>query len=264
MKKRRMLSERSIDDVQDIKCAAGSSHTLQTCKIDNFDFFLKWTDSSYTDGSIDPNLQILVEYIAYVVYAQYAGVKIPENFEVIVNRRTGKVGLATQKVSGEIARRAVDDFQLGKMVSKGVFVDILLANWDVIGMGKDNIMVSGEDAYRIDPGGALTFRAQGARKGKNFSDRAGELKTMLSPSSGAGQIFASSDLKVAASTFLSVGWNEIESAIMEKNKKIEEELYDSGMKETAANWNVELHEIVTKLKSRYEDVKNHAIWVLKN
>jgi 8-oxo-dGTP pyrophosphatase MutT (NUDIX family) len=43
--------------------------------------------------------------------------------------------------------------------------DALLGNWDVIGMSGDNVLVDPQgNAYRVDNGGALRFRAQGAPK----------------------------------------------------------------------------------------------------
>jgi hypothetical protein len=48
---------------------------------------------------------------------------------------------------------------------QGFAVDALLGNWDVIGLGEDNVLI-GKDGtvYRIDNGGALRFRAQGQPK----------------------------------------------------------------------------------------------------
>ncbi len=47
----------------------------------------------------------------------------------------------------------------------GLDVDAMLGNWDVIGMSGDNILVDkGGEPWRIDNGGSLGFRAQGARK----------------------------------------------------------------------------------------------------
>ena len=44
--------------------------------------------------------------------------------------------------------------------------DAFLANWDVAGQGLDNVMIDAAgDVWRIDTGGALRYRAQGALKG---------------------------------------------------------------------------------------------------
>lgn len=57
-------------------------------------------------------------------------------------------------------------------------VDSWLANWDVVGLNYDNIVVVDDLAFRIDNGGSLLFRAQGARKGKLFKDTVDELDTL--------------------------------------------------------------------------------------
>lgn len=54
-------------------------------------------------------------------------------------------------------------------VHQGFIADAWLGNWDVAGQGYDNIIKTGTahdvgDAYRIDTGGALLFRAQGNPK----------------------------------------------------------------------------------------------------
>lgn len=52
-----------------------------------------------------------------------------------------------------------------KELQQGFAVDALLGNWDVIGLGEDNVLI-GKDGtvYRIDNGGAMRFRAQGQPK----------------------------------------------------------------------------------------------------
>ena len=50
-------------------------------------------------------------------------------------------------------------------VRENFVVDAWLANWDVIGLAADNIVLGPDGkAYRIDAGGSLLFRAQGAPK----------------------------------------------------------------------------------------------------
>jgi hypothetical protein len=65
-------------------------------------------------------------------------------------------------------------------VRKGMAADALLANWDVVGSGWDNLLVakSGE-VLRIDNGGSLRYRAQGAPKpSHNWSGVVGELDSL--------------------------------------------------------------------------------------
>jgi hypothetical protein len=64
-------------------------------------------------------------------------------------------------------------------LAKGFVVDALLANWDVIGLTEDNIIVDDNGngtPFRIDNGGSLQFRAQGERK--EFGPEVKELETM--------------------------------------------------------------------------------------
>ena len=66
-------------------------------------------------------------------------------------------------------------------VQEGFAADALFANWDVIGLEEDNIMLVGSGkVLRIDNGGSLRFRAQGASKGSKFGPIVGELETMRS------------------------------------------------------------------------------------
>ena len=58
--------------------------------------------------------------------------------------------------------------EMKKKLRKHYAVDILLGNWDVVGQGADNILIdSNGTPYRIDNGGSMGFRAQGAKKQKN-------------------------------------------------------------------------------------------------
>jgi len=52
-----------------------------------------------------------------------------------------------------------------KQLQKHFAADALLSSWDVIGLGADNIMVGNDGrVWRIDNGGSLLYRAQGAAK----------------------------------------------------------------------------------------------------
>lgn len=66
-------------------------------------------------------------------------------------------------------------------------MDSLLANWDVAGQLNDNILISGGKAYRVDNGGSLSFRAQGARKTPGqWNEEVGELVTLRDRTISAG------------------------------------------------------------------------------
>lgn len=54
--------------------------------------------------------------------------------------------------------------KLSEKIVKGLVADMLLSNWDVLGLAFDNIALYNGNLIRIDNGGALLFRAQGDRK----------------------------------------------------------------------------------------------------
>ena len=143
-------------------------------------------------------------------------------------------------------------------------VDIFLANWDV--KNTNNFVVDTETniASRVDPGGALTFRAQGGRKGDRFSPQAGEIKTMMDPKmrGGAGFLLSEVDTKKAASAFLSVEWPQVQQAIIEAYQDVETELINSDLSDQVGAWKQEVSEILSKLKTRHADVKEHCEYVL--
>lgn len=73
-------------------------------------------------------------------------------------------------------------------LQQGFAIDALLANWDVIGLDYDNVVTDKNgEPVRVDPGGALLFRAQGSPKGGAFGEEVPELdaftdKTSTRPS----------------------------------------------------------------------------------
>jgi SPP1 gp7 family putative phage head morphogenesis protein len=67
--------------------------------------------------------------------------------------------------------------EMHAQIRKGFVADALIANHDVAGLSFDNIFVVGDKAYRIDNGGSLKYRAQGALK-SNFAGKVLELDTL--------------------------------------------------------------------------------------
>lgn len=256
-----ILREADISDVSDMCYTAGSTHLMQTCKIGGNKFFLKFSDEGYFEGT-DPSLQILIEYLAYRIYGLFSGITIPRP-ELVYDSTRRKVGLATTPASGKMALKVGTDPKfLAKMMTQGVYVDVFLANWDVIGTGSGNVFIDDERATRIDPGGSLTFRAQGGRKGKAFGPKVGELSTMLKAGSGAGNVYKYADLKVAAKEFMSVSWPEIESEIDKVRNEVSSELERRGMEGLLRQWNDDVNYIKSTLSQRHSEVMDHANYIL--
>lgn len=104
------------------------------------------------------------EMLADSIYQKF-GMNVPE-FQEYRNSRGQLVKLSRfieGKMLGDLdpaAKAAAFD-----EIRKGFAVDALMGNWDVIGMGEDNILVEPNGTvWRIDNGGALRYRAQGALK----------------------------------------------------------------------------------------------------
>jgi hypothetical protein len=267
---RQAIFEIAMTDVSGVQCAPGSTHLMSTCKISDKEYFLKFSEeSNFRD--IDPSLQILIEYLAYNIYSLYPNIKIPPAIHLVYDPQKNRVGIASLKVPGKMALPLSSKQELGKGLSAGVFVDIFLANWDAVGMGTGNVIVDKDDYTRIDPGGALTFRAQGGRKGGHFSDDAGELQTMLDPNfGGSGKVFQHSDLKMAAKTFLEVSWSDIQAKIQQVDALIKNEIALHQKEnprlfaQLSTHWNSDVQHVLAVLKKRYFKVGQQAQFVLSS
>ncbi|QNJ57423.1 ADP-ribosyltransferase [Pseudomonas phage Dolphis] len=99
----------------------------------------------------------------------------------------GKLGIASkwqsvQKASSPAALAKVDG------VASGFAADAWLGNWDVVGLGYDNLQVDAAGkAMRVDAGGSLEYRAQGGKK--SFGNVVTELDSLrdkaINPQSAA-------------------------------------------------------------------------------
>ena len=258
-----VMREADIADVSDVCFTAGSTHVMKTCKIGGDKYFLKFSDESLFED-VDPSLQILVEYLAYRIYALYSGINVPHP-ELVYDSSGNKVGLATSPAPGQMALKVgTDPKLLAKMMSQGVYVDVFLANWDVIGTGSGNVFVDKDRAIRIDPGGSLTFRAQGGRKDAAFGSKVKELSTMFKAGTGTGDIYKHADLKAAAKEFLAVDWSTIEAEIDDVAAEVSEQLLQRKMKKLLSQWKSDVDYIRTTLAERHSEVEDHAQHVLSS
>jgi len=258
----KQIEEARMEDLSDICFVAGSTHSLATCKIGEDKYYLKFSDSYLFATPSDKNMQIAVEYLAYKIYELYPA-NTPDGVEVVSDPQNKRIGLATREVKG-VPGRGINFRNWVKSISGGAMVDIFLANWDV--KNTNNFVVDPETnvASRVDPGGSLTFRAQGGRKKGRFSSQAGELQTMMDPNmrGGAGFLLSETDAKKAASAFLSVEWPQVQQAIQESYQEVSNELVNANIPEQVTEWDQEVAEIEAKLKSRHADVKAHCEHIL--
>ena len=109
--------------------------------------------------------QVKTEAVVDDIY-QAMGIPVPVHFLDVPNK-----ALILEYIDGKSLASATttERAKAKEELQKGFIVDALLANWDVIGMFEDNILIpaDGSPAVRIDNGGSLTFRAQGGKKAFN-------------------------------------------------------------------------------------------------
>jgi hypothetical protein len=238
------------------------------------DFVIKFPGLACGLGDDPPEMQLLVEYLAYRVYARF-GVRVPEHRLVHDGRR---VGLATRKVEGPslgsyLRSKGWDLEQVQRLrdvrdLHDGFFVDVLLANWDVIGLTGDNVIVGPHGLVRIDPGGSLTFRAQGERKGEAFGDFPGELTTMRDPAVGtAGRVFARMPAPCearAAEVLRAVSRPALRAAVEAACDEVRAAIRELGERDRAeltAATEREFGAIVPRLMSRFDAIVRHLAQV---
>lgn len=141
---------------------------------------------------------LLEEYDAIAAY-RALGVPVPD--AAIYDEDGPRPAILTKLVEGQslhsfltssnpaTARLAV------KSISKHFVADAVLGNWDVVGLSMDNIIVDPAGTpVRVDVGGSLRYRAQGAMKSlSQFGGEVGEIGSLrdkkLNPQ--ASKVFAS-------------------------------------------------------------------------
>lgn len=92
----------------------------------------------------------------------------------------GKLGIASRWTD---VSKASSPSHLAKTegVYSGFAVDAWLGNWDVVGLGYDNLQIGADGkAVRVDAGGSLEYRAQGGKKA--FGANVTELDSLIDPS----------------------------------------------------------------------------------
>ena len=122
--------------------------------------------------------QVQSEAMANTIY-QVCGIPVPAQ-----KLYPDEKALVLQEILGRLLNECFPNQEenIRLRLGEGFVVDALLANWDVIGLNKDNIIVDNNGngiPFRIDNGGSLTFRAQGG--GKEFGPEVKELITMRDP-----------------------------------------------------------------------------------
>ena len=120
-------------------------------------------------GTPDDKDRMETEALASELY-KLAGI---QSADVQMGTRNGQPVTLSRMVQSRMPNSQADQDE----ALKGYVVDAWLANWDA--PLNDNIKIdSNGNAIRLDVGGSLDFRAQGARKGQAWGNTVGEIDSM--------------------------------------------------------------------------------------
>lgn len=177
------------------------------------------------------------------------GIRVPkhkldiENKALILEYIDGKILGHTSKA--EYDKAAAE-------LRKGFVVDALLANWDVIGSYRDNIILpkDGSTPVRIDNGGALNFKATGGKK--PFTGIVDELNTMRDKhiSRTAYEVFGSitsDEIDNQIQTIIAPNYNKILSLTPDELKEIMKQRLDYLTGGNELNYNNSKNDIINEM-----------------
>lgn len=110
------------------------------------------------------------------------GIEVPK---VKLVKKGGKVGIASQFIEGLTSKKG-EELAKTPGAMEGFGADAWLANWDVVGLGFDNLLTTKDGkALRVDVGGALVYRAQGGKKGDAFGNTVPEVDSLRNAATNA-------------------------------------------------------------------------------
>lgn len=110
--------------------------------------------------------QAYSEAVANNIY-NALGIKASKStlFEPGSDKAAAGRGIANGYVEGEVLADYGNTPEISNKILDGVAADILVANWDAVGLVNDNIVIDeAGDPVRIDNGGSFAYRARGAEK----------------------------------------------------------------------------------------------------
>jgi SPP1 gp7 family putative phage head morphogenesis protein len=145
---------------------------------------------------------------------ELAGMDVPE---LHFGNMAGKPSVFSRMVDG-IREVGPSDMAKAAGTFDGFGVDAWLANWDVVGLDFDNLVLHGSKALRIDVGGGLRYRATGGLKGQAFGDTVGELDTLRNPGNNpkSAQVFggmSQAQIEASVRRVLALDDNDIRAVV---------------------------------------------------
>ena len=115
-----------------------------------------------------------------------AGVEVADLVEIDSAKipSNSKLGVKTSHIPGVqgVVQAMNSSATTKKMVNENFAVDAWLGNWDVVGLGYENLAVDDKGTVRrTNIGGSLLYRANGQPKGNAFGSEVTELDTLRDP-----------------------------------------------------------------------------------
>lgn len=122
----------------------------------------------------------LNEALASKFYSEAGVPNAEQHARMLPNGKWGTVSEIVPDPQSDLYTHIKDgDQEYLDQIRQGFAVDAWLANWDVAGLDYDNILTDENgNPVRVDPGGALLYRAQGAPKGNAFGNDATEWESL--------------------------------------------------------------------------------------
>lgn len=149
----------------------------------------KWIVKKVKPGQNNLTQHALENEAAADAAYRAAGFKVPFG-GMVPTQVPGQAVKVTRFVDGvktlgqwEAGKSGASKETMNHMIAEGFAMDAILGNWDVVGMGKDNILITQDGTpFRADNGGALLYRAQGTpKKASEFGPVVTEFTTMRDP-----------------------------------------------------------------------------------
>lgn len=180
------------------------------------------------------DLQTFNEYLTWLIY-KAAGMRVAPQVELVMSDDLNHLRLVQGTVSGrQVKGHSMDPIDILKKsnITRGLFVDAFLGNWDVIGSAPQfNLFVGkGGKVSRIDTGG-MDFRAQGQRKPEGrFGDVVDELAAwtgLTGPGRKSGKAYRlfskmnEAEFRKAAKVFKRLSWSKVDQAMRDGLARIE-------------------------------------------
>jgi len=187
------------------------------------------------------------EYVANQLYKEFgSNAGAPDSELHDYEGKTAVLNPYVEKIT--LGNDVSDKASFNEKVSENFVADAWLANWDVVGMGADNIAESaGGGVHRLDNGGALLYRAQGGLKGDAFGPKVGELSTFRDSGMNrdAARVFKSVDNKAIVS--------QVKELSAKYNKETVSRIVHSAKLDKATS-----DKLINTLDARMQYLREHA------